>query len=360
RAGTAHPQRGRHPGQHRPHLALLARGVARRLRRGADAARAGPHRGPRRRPGALRPCGESVRRRGAARRTRRPGPMIYVAHHATTLARAVAGAWALTRGRWQVRAPRLALLLWHATAISAVTGAVGLLLSVGLQPYRLGIGPALGALVTGAGRPAPLTAAHLGAVAAGLALGAAVLAVQASSSWRLCRQRSRHRLLLRLVGRPEPRAPPPAAGAVPGPAPRPPGPPGSPRRRHRRAARRDVRRRPGRPPPRRRPARFRAPPFPRAGRPAGALGHDRRGGYRDRRAHRPPPRSAPADPPMGPVRRDAHGPGRRHHPGQPLRPALVRSAPPYLDRRNDRTADRRNAPYAPRTGTDRPRRCTCE
>lgn len=151
--------------------------------------------------------------------------MIYVAHHATTLARAVAGAWALTRGRWQVRAPRLALLLWHATAISAVTGAVGLLLSVGLQPYRLGIGPALGALVTGAGRPAPLTAAHLGAVAAGLALGAAVLAVQASSSWRLCRQRSRHRLLLRLVGRPEPRGrallldhPAAAAYWVPGPA----------------------------------------------------------------------------------------------------------------------------------------------
>jgi Zn-dependent protease with chaperone function len=149
--------------------------------------------------------------------------MIYVVHHAVTVALAVAAAWALTRGRWPLRAPGLALLLWHATAVSAVTGAVGLLLSVGLEPYGLGIAPALGALVTDGG--GPLTDVHVTAVAAGLLLAVTAAAVQAYSSWQLWRHRARHRLLLRLVGRPDPHRrallldhPAAAAYYVPGPA----------------------------------------------------------------------------------------------------------------------------------------------
>jgi Zn-dependent protease with chaperone function len=149
--------------------------------------------------------------------------MIYVVHHAVTLVLAAAAAWALTRGRWQLRAPRLALLLWHATALSAVTGAVGLLLSVGVEPYGLGIVPALGALI--GGEAAPLAGAHVAAVAAGLLVAAVAVCVQAHSSWQLWRQRSRHRLLLRLVGRPDPHGravlldhPAAAAYYVPGPA----------------------------------------------------------------------------------------------------------------------------------------------
>jgi hypothetical protein len=128
--------------------------------------------------------------------------MIYVVHHAVTLLLAAAAALALPRGRWPLRAPRLALLLWHATAVSAVTGAVGLLLSVGLAPYHRGIAPALGALFTE--DATPLSSGHVAAVAAGLLLAAATVGVQAHSSWQLWRQRSRHRLLLRLVGRPDP------------------------------------------------------------------------------------------------------------------------------------------------------------
>jgi hypothetical protein len=104
-----------------------------------------------------------------------------------------------------------------------VTGAVGLLLSAGLEPYGLGIVPALGALVTE--RNPPLTAAHIAAVAAGLLLAVTAVGVQAHSSWQVRRHRSRHRLLLRLVGRPDPygRAllldhPSAAAYYVPGPA----------------------------------------------------------------------------------------------------------------------------------------------
>jgi hypothetical protein len=148
--------------------------------------------------------------------------MIYVWHHAITLVLAAGGAWALTRGRWPHRAPGLALLLWHATAVSAVTGAVGLLLSIGLAPYERGIVPALGALVTDA---AALSPPHVVAMAAGLLLAAAAVGVQARSSWQLWRHRSRHHLLLRLVGRPDPHGrallldhPAAAAYYLPGPA----------------------------------------------------------------------------------------------------------------------------------------------
>src|SRR2546430_1675817 len=108
--------------------------------------------------------------------------MIYVVHHAVTLVVAAAAAWALSRGRWQPRSPRLALLLWHATAVSAVTGTIGLLLSVGLEPYGLGIAPALGALA--AGEAAPPSGARAAAVSAGLLLAAAAVGVQAHSPWQ--------------------------------------------------------------------------------------------------------------------------------------------------------------------------------
>jgi Zn-dependent protease with chaperone function len=150
--------------------------------------------------------------------------MIYVLHHAVTLVLAAAAAWTLTRGRWPHRAPRLALLLWHAAAVSAVTGAVGLLLSVGLAPYDRGIVPALAAFATDLDT-APLSAPHVATVAAGLLLAAAAVGAQAQSSWQLWRHRARHRLLLRLVGRPDPHGrallldhPAAAAYYLPGPA----------------------------------------------------------------------------------------------------------------------------------------------
>jgi Zn-dependent protease with chaperone function len=134
--------------------------------------------------------------------------MIYVWHHVATLLLAVAAAAGLTRGRWTHRSPRTAVLLWQATALSLLSASVGVLLSVGLAPYQRGIAPALGALAADLGRgrvPPGLGAGHGLAVAAGLALvGWAVLA-QLSSSRQVWRQRARHRLLLRLVARPEPR-----------------------------------------------------------------------------------------------------------------------------------------------------------
>jgi Peptidase family M48 len=152
--------------------------------------------------------------------------MIYVWHHAIALVLAAAGAWVLARGSWPHRAPRLALLLWHAVAVSAVTGAVGLLLSLGLAPYGRGVVPALGALGRDlAGGTAPLSGLQLAAVAGGVLLAAMAAGAQLRSSWQLWRHRARHGLLLRLVGRPDPQGralvldhPAAAAYYLPGPA----------------------------------------------------------------------------------------------------------------------------------------------
>ncbi|MCO1660550.1 M56 family metallopeptidase [Pseudonocardia humida] len=130
--------------------------------------------------------------------------MIYVWHHVCTALLAVASGAVLVRARWTHRSPHLAVLLWQATALGAVTATVGALLSAGLEPYGRGIVPALSRLGAelAAGAPHPgLGAGHVTAIVAGLLLTTWTATVQIVSSWRAGRHRSRHRLLLRLVGR---------------------------------------------------------------------------------------------------------------------------------------------------------------
>jgi Peptidase family M48 len=132
--------------------------------------------------------------------------VIYVWHHVATLVLAAGTAVGLASARWVHRSPRAAMFLWHATAFSAVTAALGILLSLGLAPYGRGILPSLGLLAAdlATGRPHPgLTPAHVAAVVTGVLLAAAVLSAQARSSWEVHKHRARHRLLLHLVARPD-------------------------------------------------------------------------------------------------------------------------------------------------------------
>jgi Zn-dependent protease with chaperone function len=125
--------------------------------------------------------------------------VIYLWHHVATLTLALVAAWALSRARWPHRSPQVAVLLWQVTALSVLASIVGILLSAGLAPYQRGILPALVALTQDIGHPIPLGAGQLVTVAAGLLLAAGTLGVQAHSSWRVHRHRSRHKTLLRLV-----------------------------------------------------------------------------------------------------------------------------------------------------------------
>jgi Peptidase family M48 len=130
--------------------------------------------------------------------------VIYVWHHAATLVLSACAAVGLTHARWGYHSPRAAMFVWHAAVFSAVTAAVGLLLSLGLAPYERGILPALGLLATDltTGRPPPgLSPGRVAAVVTGALLATAVLAAQARSSWEVHKHRARHRLLLSLVAR---------------------------------------------------------------------------------------------------------------------------------------------------------------
>ncbi|MGI5133137.1 M56 family metallopeptidase [Pseudonocardia sp. CA-107938] len=126
--------------------------------------------------------------------------MIYLVHHAVTLTVGVLTIAALTRSSRSLGAPRTSILLWQASTLTVALSAVGLLLTAGLRPYARGIVPGLTALTADLTTGAPLpTTAQLIAVGTGLAVVAAMVAIQAGSSWRCHRRRSRHRQLLDLV-----------------------------------------------------------------------------------------------------------------------------------------------------------------
>ncbi|MEJ3651954.1 M56 family metallopeptidase [Actinomycetes bacterium KLBMP 9759] len=132
--------------------------------------------------------------------------MVYLWHHAIVLALAVGTGAAMLRARWIHRCPHVAVALWQGVALGAVAATLGLLLSVGLMPYQRGLVPALGLFAADLadGVRGPPDVLRAGGVAAGLLLAAWIVAVQISSSWQVRRQRARHQMLLRLVGRTDP------------------------------------------------------------------------------------------------------------------------------------------------------------
>lgn len=122
---------------------------------------------------------------------------------------AVAGPLAGSRRTWQ--APRAAIVVWQALALSLGLSLVGLCLSIGLAPYRAGELPGLVRLVStvAAGEPPPagLTVAHLAVVAIGIGAAAAFAAVVGWQFVTVTRVRARHRALLSLVADPDPADP---------------------------------------------------------------------------------------------------------------------------------------------------------
>jgi Zn-dependent protease with chaperone function len=136
--------------------------------------------------------------------------VIHALHHLGALAIAAAAVPALRSADWTHRSPRVAVVLWQATAFAAAAAAVGLSLTAGLHPYRRGIVPGLalflGDLTGPAAMPPGVGLRNLVAVAAGLLLGTALCAALARATWSAALTRRRHRTLLTLLARHDARA----------------------------------------------------------------------------------------------------------------------------------------------------------
>jgi Zn-dependent protease with chaperone function len=117
---------------------------------------------------------------------------------------------AVARSTWPDRAPGTALLLWQAIALAGVLSLLGSLLVAGLAPYGDHPVAAMRTLVADADAgvlPPGTSYASALALAAGVLLGAHLVANLVFTIVRTERQRARHRSLLLLLSAPMPEAP---------------------------------------------------------------------------------------------------------------------------------------------------------
>jgi len=117
---------------------------------------------------------------------------------------------AVARSAWPDRAPGTALLLWQAIALGGVLSLLGSLLVAGLAPYGDHLVAALRTLGDDVARgvlPTGTTYASMLALAAGVLLGAHLIANLVFTIVRTERQRARHRSLLLLLSAPMPETP---------------------------------------------------------------------------------------------------------------------------------------------------------
>lgn len=124
--------------------------------------------------------------------------MIYVWHHAAALVGALLLVHAVYRRRWTRAYPWPAVVLWHLLLFTAATALLGLLLSLGLRAFGLGVVPAVGAVA--GGRRTGLGAADVAAITAAAVALAAAAALHVVATGKRRRARRRHRALLDVVG----------------------------------------------------------------------------------------------------------------------------------------------------------------
>jgi hypothetical protein len=135
--------------------------------------------------------------------------MTHAVHFAGVMAACWLMAWVLTQSRWTWQSPRVAIVCWQAIGLAAGLSAIGLPLSLGLEPERTGTANALlrYALDVADGRFAVLGPVRLALVAIGLCVAGTLIASTAACLVRTISVRRRHRELLALVARADPAAP---------------------------------------------------------------------------------------------------------------------------------------------------------
>lgn len=132
--------------------------------------------------------------------------MTYALHHAVVLAVCLTTTWLLPSSRWPNRAPRTALLVWQATALSGTLALIGLTLSIGLAPYHRGVIPAMFEFANDAATltlRAETGTVHIALVMVGTVLAGWLLLALIRSAIEGTAVRKRHRALLHLLARPD-------------------------------------------------------------------------------------------------------------------------------------------------------------
>ncbi|MGJ9402386.1 M56 family metallopeptidase [Arthrobacter sp. KK5.5] len=116
----------------------------------------------------------------------------------------------LSRMAWTSRSPFTALFLWQAIALAGGLSMIGAMLVWGLEPLGANLIAALAGLwqVLTAGPSAPsLEPVHVFALSTALLLGSHLVFTLLLSTYRVARQRQRHRRLLALLSDPSPTTP---------------------------------------------------------------------------------------------------------------------------------------------------------
>ncbi|MDO5742839.1 MAG: M56 family metallopeptidase [Micrococcaceae bacterium] len=109
---------------------------------------------------------------------------------------------ALSRAQWTARSPFAAMVLWQAIALAGGLSMIGALLFWGLEPLGNTLLDAVGGSIrllrgdAGAKTPGPI---HIFALSTAALLGFHLVLTLIRAAWRITRQRSRHRHILKLL-----------------------------------------------------------------------------------------------------------------------------------------------------------------
>lgn len=136
--------------------------------------------------------------------------MIYAAHYAAAFLACYLLAMVLRRARWTWRIPGVAIVCWQAIGLAAGLSAIGVPLSLGLDPYHVPTGTALRRFVrdvVSGELPAGFGVLHLALISIGVGLGAVLFGSTVRGLITSLRTQRRHRDLLNLVARNDPTVP---------------------------------------------------------------------------------------------------------------------------------------------------------
>jgi len=136
--------------------------------------------------------------------------MLYTAHFGAAVLGCYLVALVMFRSRWPATSPTIAILCWQGVGLAVGLSAIGIPISIGLEPYRQPPGTAIRTLahdLAGGRLPTELGVGHLTLISVGLGIGVVLFWSTGASLRQALKARQRQRDLLALVARADPAAP---------------------------------------------------------------------------------------------------------------------------------------------------------